>query len=130
MKRYSPPVKSKKIIIIGEVDDLTEYYMSASAVVCPIFLGDGMKTKTAEAMMYGKTIFASSEALEGYEVDNVKNIYKCNTENEFIDRINEYFIKGEGKLFNKNIREKFISKYEFDSKYNEFYKWVLEKGLI
>lgn len=130
MEGYRPPVEDNKTTIIGEVENLAEYYINASAVICPIFLGDGMKTKTAEAMMYGKTIFATNEALEGYEVDDVKNIYKCNSDKEFINRINDYFTKGEKKLFNENIREKFVQKYEFNSKYIEFYKWILENGLI
>lgn len=51
--------------VIGGVDSLEPYYENAAAVVMPILYGDGMKVKTAEAMMYGKVIFASEEALEG-----------------------------------------------------------------
>jgi hypothetical protein len=34
------------------------------AVVCPIYAGSGMKTKTVEALKYGKYIFATPEAFE------------------------------------------------------------------
>ena len=67
MKKYSSPDITEKVEIIGEVEDLSVYYEMADAIICPIFIGDGMKTKTAEAMMYGKTIFATDEALEGYD---------------------------------------------------------------
>ena len=45
--------------VIGTVDDLSEYYYSDSAMIMPIFYGDGMKIKTAESMMYGRIIFAA-----------------------------------------------------------------------
>ena len=36
------------------VDDLAPYYKKAAAVIMPIFMGGGMKVKTAEALMNGK----------------------------------------------------------------------------
>ena len=45
---------AKNIAVIGSTDDLDYWYNSADIVVGPIFAGEGMKTKTAEAMMYGK----------------------------------------------------------------------------
>ena len=36
-------------------------------MVAPIFSGSGMKTKVAESSGYGKTVFATSEAIIGYE---------------------------------------------------------------
>lgn len=130
MEKYHPPINDKKIEVVGEVDDLAEYYVTATAVICPIFIGDGMKTKTAEAMMYGKTIFATDEALEGYEIDGTENIYRCNTDREFVNEINAYFFQDNLKLYNENIRKAFLDKYEFNSKYMEFFDWIKEKGLI
>lgn len=130
MKKYHPPVESEKVEIVGEVEDLAEYYVKVSAVVCPIFLGDGMKTKTAEAMMYGKTIFATDEALEGYEINDVKNIFRCNTDIEFVEKIKTYFINKNNCPYKEDVRERFISRYEFSSKYREFYEWSIKEGLL
>jgi glycosyltransferase involved in cell wall biosynthesis len=57
---------SANIRIIGAVDDLAHCYASAWCAVAPIFEGSGMKTKVAEALMFGKRIIGTSEAFSGY----------------------------------------------------------------
>lgn len=95
------------IHIIGEVEDLAPWYYYANLVVEPIFEGDGMKTKTVEAMMYGKTILGSDEAFCGYEgLDE----YLCNTAEEFVNRINVYKQTGVER-FNSKIRNIYLNKY-------------------
>lgn len=95
------------IHIIGEVEDLAPWYYYADLVVEPIFEGDGMKTKTVEAMMYGKTILGSDEAFCGYEgLDE----YLCNTAEEFVNRINSYKRTGVER-FNSKIRNIYLNKY-------------------
>ena len=74
------------IHIYGFVDDLADFYYRAHMVVSPIFVGGGMKTKTAEALMYGKSIIGTDEAFEGYELDN-RCMYKCSTPESFRDAI-------------------------------------------
>ena len=58
--------------VIGTVDNLDRFYYQSRCVISPIFEGAGMKVKTAEAMMYGKTIYGTKEAFEGYDVDYEK----------------------------------------------------------
>lgn len=55
------------VMVIGEVDDLAPWYRNAQVVVAPIFDGSGMKTKVAEALMFGKRIIGTPEAFSGYE---------------------------------------------------------------
>ena len=95
--------------VIGTVDSLEKYYYSYNIIIMPIFYGDGMKVKMAEAMMYGKTILASNEVLEGYEVNGVQGIYRCNTKNEYIDTIR--MMEGKDSCYNKMVRNLFLSKY-------------------
>lgn len=71
----------------GFVDNLTSYYNRAKLIISPIFSGSGMKTKTAEALMFGKIIIGTQEAFEGYEV-NPGCMILCNTADEFITSIN------------------------------------------
>lgn len=99
--------QKNNIHIIGEVEDLAPWYYYADLVVEPIFEGDGMKTKTVEAMMFGKTILGSDEAFCGYEG---LNNYLCNTAEEFIKRITDYKQNGV-KKFNKEIRAIYLDKY-------------------
>lgn len=53
--------------VVGSVPKLQDWYRDAAVAIAPIFDGSGMKTKIAEALMFGKPIVATSEALVGYE---------------------------------------------------------------
>lgn len=77
-----------KIEVNGFVDDLAEYYYNASAVIAPILSGGGMKTKVAEALMYGKTVLGTREAFQGYIRDG-RVMLECNSDLEFIKAITE-----------------------------------------
>mgnify|MGYP002509885019 CR=1 FL=1 len=102
-------LESKNVRVVGTVESLDQYYYSNNIMIMPIFYGDGMKIKTAEAMMYGKTILASDEALEGYEVNDVQGIYRCNTREEYLETI--HMIERNENYYNKSVRNLFLSKY-------------------
>jgi len=82
--------KFKKVIFLGKVNDLSHLYKNSEFVVAPIFSGSGMKTKVAESAGYGKTVFATGEAIIGYEKFEGKIFIKCQNEAEFIDNIKNY----------------------------------------
>ncbi len=100
-----------KINIIGTTDNLADWYYKYPAVVMPIRYGDGMKVKTAEAMMFGREIFATDEALEGYDVEGVKGIYRCNKPEEFAKNIRAV-VKGETIVPSPEVRKHFLENYE------------------
>lgn len=102
----------ENVQIIGTVDNLGHYYYEADCVVIPIFYGDGMKVKTAEAMMYGKMILATNEALVGYEVNNIEEIFRCNKADEFIKVLNEVELKQSEMKYCENVRNLFKRKYD------------------
>ncbi len=68
----------------GFVDNLDLEYEEADIVVQPVFEGSGMKTKTAECLMYGKPLISTSEGLEGYDIANIKTVFRCDTKEDFI----------------------------------------------
>ena len=74
-----------RIEVVGGVDDLAPYYAAASAVIAPIFDGSGMKTKVAEALMHGKPVIGTREALSGYE--GLATIAPSDTAEQFIAAI-------------------------------------------
>jgi glycosyltransferase involved in cell wall biosynthesis len=111
-------LERKNVHVIGTVEKLDKYYYTENIMVMPIFYGDGIKIKTAEAMMYGKTIIASDEALEGYEVDKVRGIFRCNTKEEFVDKIKEAS-KLCGNGYNQEVREAYLSGYCLDNQIGE-----------
>ena len=104
---------SEKVEIIGSCADISSYYYEADIVIAPIFTGSGMKTKIAEALMYGKTILASSEAFEGYDFNKDIIGKECNSPNSYIDYINN-FHNNEKKKFNPDSRLIFTKLYSHD----------------
>jgi polysaccharide biosynthesis protein PslH len=70
------------------VDSLAEWYRNAHFVIAPIFDGSGMKTKVAEALMFGKKIIGTPEAFSGYEdvADRAGQI--CKSADDFVSAIN------------------------------------------
>ena len=123
----SKELSRNNVEVIGTTEDLSSYYYEADLVVLPIFYGDGMKVKTAEALMYGKEILASDEALMGYEVENVKGIYRCNTANEFITFIRKAGTQSNVIKFNKNVYALFRKKYDTQVVTEKFRSFVAER---
>lgn len=99
---------SEKLRVVGFVEDLGEYYRNADCVVEPIFEGSGMKTKTAEALMWGKYIIGTDEAFVGYEMPSASAL--CNTAEEFICKINELSSCGVSP-YNESSRQMFLRHY-------------------
>ena len=110
--------------MIGTVDDLAPYYYEADCVVIPIFYGDGMKVKTAEAMMYGKRILATKEALEGYVYQGVKGINRCETAIEFIEEISK--LKKESITVCTEVRKNYLEYYDTSKMTQKFELYLKE----
>lgn len=114
MDQYKKKFEAKNNVkVLGFVDDLSELYYDSSIVVAPIFSGGGMKTKIAEALMYGKIIIGTKEALEGYlRQPNVT--LECNNAKEFISCISK--LNGVKNLqpFNNQARKLFMLNYDND----------------
>ena len=124
-------LNNKKIIFIGKVNKLDRWYANSLAVIAPIFFGSGMKTKIAESLMYGKTVFATKFALNGYE--NVKKykkiIIECNTSNDFIVEINK-FIKKKINYFNSFSRHLFNTHYSSEANYKQFVNFFTKNKFL
>lgn len=106
---------SQRIVVKGYVEDLSYYYLRSKIVISPIFYGGGMKTKTAEALMYGKIILGTKEAFEGYEIDP-KFMYQCNTAKDFINRI----LTNRNPIFNIDSRNHFLKNYSIEKDIHRF----------
>ena len=115
---------NRNVHVIGSVDDIDTYYYSHCAVVLPILYGAGMKVKTAEAMMFGRRIFSSNEALEGYEVEEIQGITRCNTEIQFATAIKKKKKKGIFHAYQTDVRNLFMNKYETNKVKSTFIKTI------
>lgn len=116
-------LERENVVVVGTVDVVEDFYYRYSVVVMPIFYGSGMKVKTAEAMMYGRTILATDEALEGYDIEGVEGIFRCNTKEEFVQVINQLF-ENNIIFFREKVYQKYLEKYSRGAVLN-----VLKKAL-
>lgn len=105
--------QSSKLEIHGFVDDLGSYYRNSDAVVAPIFEGSGMKTKTAEALMWGKFIIGTEEAFCGFDIDSNCGV-RCSSADDFINTIQE-MSKSHIDKFSSCSRNLFLEKYSLEN---------------
>lgn len=103
-------LENERVSVLGTVENTEEYYVCADAVVMPIFSGGGMKVKTAEAMMYGKKILATHEALTGYCEEKIDGIFECNTVEEYINVIDNM----DNQKYKQNIRNYFLNNFSYE----------------
>lgn len=73
-----------RVEVIGPVESLGEWYRRARFVIAPIFDGSGMKTKVAEALMFGKKVVGTPEAFSGFEALLPQAGWVCRDADEFV----------------------------------------------
>ncbi len=105
------------VILEGGVDDLDSFYRNASFVICPIFSGSGMKTKTIEALRYGKTIIGTKEAFEGIDVNFDGVGLKSDNPEDHIKKILELDLKS---LINEVSLSEFKDKFTYSVVFDKF----------
>lgn len=111
---YSDP----RINVIGGVESLNPYYENADIVIAPLFDGGGMKSKTVEALSFGKIFVGTEESLFGFweEMDSSireKTCYQCNTPEEWIQTVNN-LANDDIHKFNEDVFELFKAKFSYD----------------
>ncbi len=79
--------RNGNVMVVGTAASMAEWYRNAHFVVAPIFDGSGMKTKVAEALMFGKKIIGTPEAFSGYEAVAKRAGWVCATADEFVAAI-------------------------------------------
>lgn len=79
--------RNGNVKVIGTVGSIAPWYIAAQFVIAPIFDGSGMKTKVAEALMFGKRVVGTPESFTGYEehVDLVGVV--CRSAEDFISAL-------------------------------------------
>lgn len=96
--------------VIGEVEALAPWYLGARFVIAPIFDGSGMKTKVAEALMFGKSVIGTPEAFVGYEDVYGTSGIVCRTATDFVQAIQKKL--GEKRsAFNPDLRRMYEKHY-------------------
>lgn len=101
-----------KVRVVGEVESLAEWYRNAQFVIAPIFEGSGMKTKVAEALMFGKKVVGTPEAFSGYEADAALAGWVCTSADEFVAAI-ATAESAIGGAFDPRLRALYEARYSF-----------------
>jgi polysaccharide biosynthesis protein PslH len=102
------------VTFVGEVDDLAPWYLGSQFVVAPIFDGSGMKTKVAEALMFGKKVIGTPEAFSGYEDVASRAGRICATADEFVSAMRE-FAAASHEPFDHELRAAYEARYSFEA---------------
>lgn len=102
------------IEVVGEVVDVEPWYRNAQFVVAPIFGGSGMKTKVAEALMFGKRVIGTPEAFSGYEAIANRVGLTCETAPGFLDAITA-MCKSEMPDFDQTLRIKYLTEFSYNA---------------
>lgn len=114
-----------KVHVVGAVDELACWYAHAQIIVAPILSGSGMKTKTAEALMHGKRIAGTAEALEGYELAAQDGLTRCVTPADFIEALQSSTLVEPG--FDPELRKRYLEKHS-EKSLREALKKILESA--
>lgn len=114
-----------KVAVVGEVENLPDWYLKAHFVIAPIFDGSGMKTKVAEALMFGKKIVGTPEAFSGYEDVVSLAGWVCKSADDFVAAIEEMdtFVQ---TPFASDLRSAYEDKYSYAAAKSRLERILLE----
>ncbi len=98
--------------VVGAVDNLADWYLDSQFAIAPVFDGSGMKTKVAEALMFGKSIIGTPEAFVGYEDIASRAGALCRTSNEFVDAV-QRLADTPPDAFDPELRALYEQKYSY-----------------
>ncbi|MBZ9625468.1 glycosyltransferase [Clostridium sp. FP2] len=103
---------SSKVKVEGTVVDIDSYYYKCDFVIAPLFDGAGMKVKVAEAFMFGKTVFGTKEAFEGYDIDKYSGSgFLCNNPIDYIKAIKNYIENNKDHNYNDVARKLYLENF-------------------
>ncbi len=83
--------KYTNVFFTGYVDSIKDYVLNSLCLLAPIPYGSGIKIKVLESMGYGIPVITSMIGIEGLEVQNEKNVFVANTDDEYCAYINRLY---------------------------------------
>jgi len=110
-----------KSIVIGSVENLSKWYRESLCVISPLYSGSGMKTKIAEALMFGKRIIGTPISFEGYESNIDKIGWVCKNDQDYINNIREALDHIQNN-FDTNARTIYENFYSYNAYYKKYYE--------
>ena len=117
LEEHRNEYSDSRVNIIGSVESLASYYLDTDIVIGPLFDGGGMKTKSVEAMSYGKIYVATKESLVGCwdEMNDIirnKIVFRSDDAKEWVSIINS-LVDSDIKKFNFEVYDLFVKKFSY-----------------
>jgi len=113
---YLPLKNDKQINFIGEVSDVSKYYLKNNIAIVPLQEGSGTRLKILEAMNHGNPVISTSIGAEGIECSDGNEILIANNAFEFVDKTLKIINSKELALrITKNARHLIESRYYWES---------------
>lgn len=78
---------NSNIVVVGEVENASDFMNSKSIMIVPLKSGSGMRLKIIEGMSVGKAIISTSIGAEGLNYTHKENIIIADTTEEFVEAI-------------------------------------------
>ncbi|WP_103667711.1 glycosyltransferase [Pseudanabaena sp. BC1403] len=103
--------KHPQLRVLGFVDNISDLYKSADAVIVPIFYGSGVSIKAIEALSYGKPVISTLKGVRGLSLEYGKDVLIAEDIHAFIPLIEK--LRLNSNLYNSlsDNALKYIQKY-------------------
>lgn len=111
--------KNPQIDLVGTVSDVSPFYKNAFAVICPVFTGSGMKTKTIEALRYGKATFGTTVSWAGIDHSAIDVLYRCDSAENFVTAIEKHSMLYQQNYF-KHVSDFFRKNFSTEVKVEKY----------
>lgn len=99
----------RQIKIIGNVSNLSDFYLLGDIVINPIYQGTGLKIKTLEAISFGKIVIVNPHSIEGLYKSDIAPVIVAEDDNKYVN-ILKLALDGEIDLsMQKAACEKYIN---------------------
>lgn len=99
------------ITVTGSVPDVRPFLAHATLAVAPLRIARGIQNKVLEAMSMGKTVLASSQALEGIQAEIGRELFAANEADEFVKQIIALLESGPDESVGKAARMRILKNY-------------------
>ncbi|MDY0131708.1 MAG: TIGR03087 family PEP-CTERM/XrtA system glycosyltransferase [Desulforegulaceae bacterium] len=107
--------KIKGIKVTGFVDDIRIYYKSADICVAPLLIARGVQNKVLEAMAMAKPVVATSNAIEGIDLEINKDCHLADSAEKFAELVvNLIKNKDLREMLGTNARNYITSNHNWD----------------
>jgi len=117
-EKYRARLAAERVHVIGAVEEIDLWYYQSDCVVSPIFWGSGIKVKTAESFMLGKTVIGTKESFVGYD-PVAANAIVADEEEQFVKALRRLYLQtlsGSPKE-NAQARAYYLRELSLDAQY-------------